>query len=290
MQRRVANGERPVKKNTTQRRAKSSEKKKGVETGRRAPKVVSTKVKAQSRPRIERASKGEVVEHNRLVPRSNRGCPIPSFLGKHERNSKISKNSPNRKSIKSPKPYKGYDVYGPRIENTGRWSVSLVHRETKKQFTKSLARYVMEVGLGRRLFHNVHVDHIDGNCLNDKWNNLQVLKASENISKANPNMVATATVFKCATCRTSVTQTKSRHLDSRVRFCSKVCLTKFQIISRSFRDKQVVAIGIATNATKHIAVSRKSLHESVVGERIHRKTKGMRRIHNFTKLKGVSIL
>lgn len=74
MTKHVANGERPAK--ATQRRAKSSTKKKGVETGRRAPKAKAAKVKAQSRPRIERASKDEVVTHNRSVPRSSRGCPI----------------------------------------------------------------------------------------------------------------------------------------------------------------------------------------------------------------------
>lgn len=47
-----------------------------------------------------------------------------------------------------------------------------------------LSRYKMEVKLKRRLPRGMHVDHIDGNGLNDALRNLQVLTARENIIKS----------------------------------------------------------------------------------------------------------
>ena len=82
----IANGGRPAKQ-ATQRRAESRIKVTGVETGNEASSVkvsawiaTKAKMKAQSRPRIERASKDEVVKHNRLVPGPSPGCPIKSLV------------------------------------------------------------------------------------------------------------------------------------------------------------------------------------------------------------------
>lgn len=193
--------------------------------------------------------------------------------------------------LRSPKPYRGYLVYGPRLENTGRWSVSLFHPITKKQFTKTLARYVMEVGLGRKLLKSQHVDHIDGDHMNENIRNLQVLEAKVNISKGSPKQGLSLIQFTCPVCE-NVSVKRNNHPNDikRVRFCSKACLYEFGVTSSSFRDKSVVRKALKLNNVSVSTATRNTKHVKAVGERITRRTKGLRRIHEFTRLKGISIL
>lgn len=167
-----ANGERPAK--ATQRRAKSSEKKKGVETGRRVSsvktinnKTVMAKTKAQSRPRIARASKDEVVKHNRLVTCSSHVCPTPSFLDKQ-----------------LPAPYQGYVVssfYAYDNHRGIRRMVGLKHKYGMVKAT-SYARFIYQIVHGK-LDRSLHVDHIDNDPLNDSLHNLQAISQTENNRK-----------------------------------------------------------------------------------------------------------
>lgn len=204
------------------------------------------------------------------------------------------KQSRQLKSIESPKPYKGHRVYGPRIENTGRWAVSLVNQTTKKQFTMSLARYVMSIGLGRVIDKSKHVDHIDMNPLNDTWSNLQLLEVSTNLRKGSASGYheRKTITFTCPICTKRTTQWLAKSANTRpcVMCCSRDCAYIFQSQSRNQRDVKVVRKAKAINNIVEGSVIRDLLGFVPVGERIPFKTKGMRRVHNFTKLKGVSIL
>lgn len=61
--------------------------------------------------------------------------------------------------------------------------VLLVAKNGEKTST-SYARYLMSVKLGRMLGSLEHVDHIDGNPMNDDVSNLQILSPSENNIKS----------------------------------------------------------------------------------------------------------
>lgn len=87
--------------------------------------------------------------------------------------------------LESPAPYLGYRVYGPRVENTGRRSVSLYNPTNAHQFTMTTARYIMSVYTGEVLPRSVHVDHIDGNPHNEDVCNLQMLNAKSNLAKGS---------------------------------------------------------------------------------------------------------
>ena len=66
----------------------------------------------------------------------------------------------------------------------------------------SYARYLMSVSLGRYLSRNEHVDHINGNKMDDRIENLQILSQHENNIKSvrENNLTRKTTEFKCPVC------------------------------------------------------------------------------------------
>lgn len=194
------------------------------------------------------------------------------------------------RSIKAPKPYRGYRVYGPRLENTGRWSVSLWHPETKRQFTKSLARFVMEVGLGKKLRDSQHVDHIDGDPHNDRWDNLQVLEVRDNVIKGSTNgLIARKFIaFYCPVCgkRNVKRNAKAYTNESRVVLvCNVECLARLPSIRcRTTDTKLIRKMELSCYSMRFEHTYNKQ------GHRIPRKTKGLRRLHRFVRAKGLTIM
>ena len=78
-------------------------------------------------------------------------------------------------------PYLGY--VGRRYEYRRRRYVHMIHLRTGKHRITSYARYLMSKHLGRLLLHSEIVDHIDGDSLNDRICNLQILSGAENARK-----------------------------------------------------------------------------------------------------------
>ncbi len=78
-----------------------------------------------------------------------------------------------------------HTVYGPYIRKDGRKIVILY--DGRKRSARQLAKVKLEVKLGRRLYWDEEVDHIDEDPTNDKFSNLQALTKSENASKSKFN-------------------------------------------------------------------------------------------------------
>jgi len=80
-------------------------------------------------------------------------------------------------------PYDKYKLYGPYFHKVEKRNyVMLVSKEHRS--TTAYARYLMAVHLKRILAKEEQVDHIDGNCLNDVLDNLQLLSRLDNIKKS----------------------------------------------------------------------------------------------------------
>ena len=82
------------------------------------------------------------------------------------------------KGKKAPHPYNGYYWYGPIFhKNESRMMVVLypiIKNGVLKRTSTSYSRFLMSIDLGRKLKRNEHVDHIDGNKLNDSKENLKL--------------------------------------------------------------------------------------------------------------------
>lgn len=88
------------------------------------------------------------------------------------------------KGFECGKPYNDFIGYKVFHKKEGRWFVCLVNKKTKQRTSKSLARFLVETQLGRKLKKSEHVDHVDGNKTNDTISNLQVLSQAENNRKS----------------------------------------------------------------------------------------------------------
>ena len=88
-----------------------------------------------------------------------------------------------------------------------------------------LARAKLEVKIGRHLEDGEEVDHIDGDCLNDRTYNLQVLTRYENASKGSGRVKPKR--IKCVWCETKFRPTKEQAKPSNKKkagpFCSRKC-------------------------------------------------------------------
>jgi hypothetical protein len=72
-------------------------------------------------------------------------------------------------------PYEGYKLYGPYTHwRSKRKLVYLRKSKDDKIFYLNLARYVMEMHLGRRLTHDEDVHHLNEDVTDDRLENLEV--------------------------------------------------------------------------------------------------------------------
>lgn len=121
------------------------------------------------------------------------GIPIPEqftleFIGrdKRKRRQEIEANKVealSRVVILDKEPYVGWQMYKPYVmKKQGRSYVGL--RKDGIWKMRTLARFNMEINLGRELKYEEQVDHIDEDKTNDNIENLQILPALENSRKA----------------------------------------------------------------------------------------------------------
>lgn len=81
--------------------------------------------------------------------------------------------------------FENYTVYKRLDKRQNRFMVMLYDKTTKHRTTMSYARYLMVKKLGRPLDKDLEtVDHINGDTLDDRLENLQLLTRQENILKS----------------------------------------------------------------------------------------------------------
>lgn len=105
-----------------------------------------------------------------------------------------------KKYILSPHPFLGYRLYGPYMYGSNkRFFVVLQHKSSSRSM--SLARYLLSVGLAKRIRRGYDADHIDGNPWNDSPHNLQVLRSVDNQSKGGSAQRSHKIIrFACPVC------------------------------------------------------------------------------------------
>jgi hypothetical protein len=134
------------------------------------------------------------------------------------------------KKLKTPLPYpEGTYHYSPSLSKSeGRLVVSIILPDGKRT-TCSNSRFIMQCHLGKFLSKNEEVDHINGDRLDDRLDNLQVISSSENKEKwALSNGGRKMVLLKCPVCDTIFIREHSKtHLakKGKATFCSKKCLT-----------------------------------------------------------------
>ncbi len=127
------------------------------------------------------------------------------------------------------KPFLGYKSKGPYTYNaSGRRYIHLYRKG--EVLTLSYARYLMEVKLGYRLRRDVEVDHIDGNCTNDTYGNLQSLERKLHSVKSLNDQSRLGTQNRVelicpACCKVFSRRLSKTFLKSGAKFtaCSKAC-------------------------------------------------------------------
>lgn len=123
-------------------------------------------------------------------------------------------------------------LYGPYSRSDGRKHVILY--DQGKRRTVSYPKYLMEQHLGRSLTEDETVDHINGDCTDDRIENLQILSRSANAAKQfddNPHLRAKYYYFQCPVCSNMAFQRlkdvkHNRKKGSAGPFCSKSCASK----------------------------------------------------------------
>lgn len=98
-------------------------------------------------------------------------------------------------------PFNEYRLYEHVAKKDGRHKVHLIHPKTRCRKTLTAARYKMCVLLKRELDHSEQVDHIDEDCTNDDFGNLQILTRRENVRKQASFRGQVWVELRCPWCR-----------------------------------------------------------------------------------------
>ncbi len=126
-----------------------------------------------------------------------------------------------------------------RVSKDGRKRIDL-YNSVSDRSTTSYARYILSVSLGRYLSSDEEADHINNNCSDDSFDNLQILSIEEHKEKTRL-FCEGRTYSSCICSFCGITYTReTRALRGKRTFCSRSCNSKY---SRKF-------LGWGTKPTK----------------------------------------
>ena len=134
--------------------------------------------------------------------------------------------------IELEEPFKSKWKYGYLITNKEpRRNVILFNSKTDRT-TISYARYLMSVKLGRFLDKTEHVDHINGNQMDDRLENFQLLSILENNRKMMFDLKRKKCylLLKCGSCGKEFSKPKNntylKKPNTKSTYCSRSCAGK----------------------------------------------------------------
>lgn len=130
------------------------------------------------------------------------------------------------KGIPAEKPYQDYRLYKIFHKREGRFYAVLV--KPGHRTTISLAKYILEVHLGRRLQHGFHAHHKDDCKTNDVPRNLEEKMGSEHSRQHNLKKGRKYAVLDCPRCgREFRKEFRQTHFIKKngqtLTFCSRAC-------------------------------------------------------------------
>jgi len=183
-----------------------------------------------------------------------------TFMPKNKNQKYCSIECANKKQIATKRvvgnyPFDKYYVYGPFLtQPLGRYTVQLIpigntgKKGSIKRKWIAYSRYLMSVQLGRILESNETVDHINGNKIDDRIDNLQLLSFADNSRKAvvEQNRTLKMVELQCPYCEKIFVRAHHHTFlsakNSNKTFCSRSCSTKFQHSGKTFDKANVIRI------------------------------------------------
>lgn len=122
-----------------------------------------------------------------------------------------------------------------------RRNVILLRNDNSRTIT-SYARYLMSIHLGRLLSKTEHVDHIDGNRMNDTLSNYQILTQRQNNQKASQGRKSVRMI--CPNCgRIFEKELNKTHLQKGGKFTSCSMSCKNEILKKGYSLADLTWIG-----------------------------------------------
>lgn len=150
--------------------------------------------------------------------------------------------------IELEEPFKCLWKYGYLVTNKEPRRNVILYNSHKDRTTISYARYLMSVHLGRMVDEDLVVDHINGDKLDDRIENYQIISTKENNQKAviqNPRKSKFVEI-KCGFCGNNFVRYRNQtHLvikSKKSDYCSKRCAARgsslklFSEVIREFED------------------------------------------------------
>jgi hypothetical protein len=113
------------------------------------------------------------------------------------------------------------------LQNKEPRNLVLLVRNDNTKTSMSYARYLMSCHLNRFLGKDEHVDHIDGNKLNDTIENLQILSLKENNQKRlnQLNIKAAYITLECPICKKQFTRRQNKVI-TKLKYGKKPCCSR----------------------------------------------------------------
>lgn len=143
--------------------------------------------------------------------------------------------------------YEDFKVLGPYSQPSGRRFVVLLDINGKRK-NVNYARFLLSKHLNRELLTSEHVHHINGNYIDDRLENLEVLNIGDHTKTHRPKMLSVITCDECGSKRFLEGVFRSRSISNnkasstKNRFCSVTCSISYNNKKRARIRKLVKEI------------------------------------------------